>query len=326
MTLLRRQFLQFAAGTALASTFPRLASAKAYPTRPVRVLVPYAPGGPADILARLVGQKLSESLGQQFYIENIGGAGGSIGMGQGAKAPADGHTVLVVPPNIVVNPALYSTVPYDPYKDFDAVTIAVKSTIVLTVHPSLPVQTVGELVELIRSSPPKFSFASPGAGTPPHLVGEQFRLSLGLDLAHVPHNSAGQAISSTLGGHTPIAFTSLPPAAPHVTDGKLRALAVTSKKRSPALPNVPTMMEAGYPDIEGEGWFAFIVPAGTPKEISGLLYREIVKVLALPDIAERMTTLGFEVVGTTPEESAAQFRTEGVRWAKVIRDAGIKAN
>ena len=221
--------------------------------------------GPADILARLAAQKLSEQLGKQFYVENIGGAGGNIGMGQGARAPADGYTVLVVPPNIVVNPAMYDTVPYDPYKDFDPVTIAVSAPTVLTVHPSLAVQTVKDLVALIRSSGTKYSFASPGIGTPPHLIGEHFRLSLGLDLVHVPFNSAGQAVASTLAGHTPIAFSSLPPAVPQIKDGKLRALAVTSKTRSPALPDVPSMAEAGYPEIEGEGWFAFIVPAGTPR-------------------------------------------------------------
>ena len=325
MTLPRRHFLQLLASAAATPVLSATAWAQSYPTRPVRVIVPYAPGGPADILGRLAAQKLSERLGHQYYVENIGGAGGSIGMGQGAKAAADGHTILVVPPNIVVNPALYSTVPYDPYKDFDPVTIAVNSTIVLIVHPSLPVQSVQDLVALIKSSPAKYSFASPGTGTPPHLVGEQFRLSLGLDLAHVPHNSAGQAIATTLGGHTPIAFSSLPPAVALVAEGKLRALAVTSKFRSPVLPNVPTMVEAGYPDIEGEGWFAFIVPARTPKEITALLHREVVQILALPDMRERMAALGFQAIGNSPEEAAAYFRTEGIRWAKVIRDAGIKA-
>jgi tripartite-type tricarboxylate transporter receptor subunit TctC len=326
MKLPRRQFLQLTAAAAAAPVLSGIASAQTYPARPVRVIVPYAPGGPADILGRLAAQKLSEQFGKQFYVENIGGAGGNIGMGQGARAAADGHTVLVVPPNIVVNPALYDTVPYDPYKDFDPVTIAVTSPTVLTVHPSLAVHTVKDLVALIKSGAAKHSFASPGTGTPPHLIGEHFRLSLGLDLVHVPFNSAGQAVGSALGGHTPIAFTSLPPAVPQIKEGKLRALAVTSKVRSQALPDVPSMTEAGYPEIAGEGWFAFLVPAGTPKEITALLHREIVKVMALPDIKEKLATLGFEAVGTSPDESAAQFRTESVKWAKVIRDAGIKAN
>jgi tripartite-type tricarboxylate transporter receptor subunit TctC len=231
----RRQFLQLAAAAAT-SALPTLGAAQAYPARPVRVIVPYAPGGPADILARLAAQKLSEALGRQFYVENVGGAGGNLGMGQGARAAADGYTLLVVPPNIVVNPAMYDTVPYDPYKDFDPVTIAVASPTVLTVHPSLDVRTVNDLVAMIKSNPGKFSFASPGTGTPPHLIGEHFRLSLGLDLVHIPFNSAGLAVASTVAGHTPIAFTSLPPAVPQIKDGKLRALAVTSKTRSQALP------------------------------------------------------------------------------------------
>lgn len=325
MCLLRRQFLQLSAGAAMASALSTTASADTYPTRPVRVIVPYAPGGPSDILARLAAQKLSEHFGKQFYVENIGGAGGNIGMAQGARAAADGYTILVVPPNIVVNPAMYATVPYDPYKDFDPLTIAVSSPTVLTIHPSLAAQTVKDLVALIKSSPAKYSFASPGTGTPPHLIGEHFRLSLGLDLVHVPFNSAGLAVSSTLAGHTPIAFTSLPPAVPQVKEGKLRALAVTSKTRSRALPDVPTMPEAGYPEVEGEGWFAFIVPVGTPNEITTLLQHEIVRIIALPDMMDAMATLGFEAVGSTPEQAAALFKAESAKWTKVIREAGIKA-
>ena len=324
LKLPRRNFLHLAAGAAALPAVSRIARAQTYPTRPVRVIVPFAPGGPTDIFARLVAQKLSEHFGKQFYVENIGGAGGNIGMGQGARAAPDGYTILVVPPNIVVNPALYNKVPYDPYKDFDPVTIAVSAPLVLAVHPSLPVQTVRDLVGFIKSSPGKYNFASPGTGTPGHLVGEQFRLSLGLDLVHIPFNSAGLAIGSTVAGHTPIAFASLVSAAPQVKDGKLRALAVTSKMRSQALPDVPTMTEAGYPGIEGEAWFAIIVPARTPKEIVVLLHREIAKAIALPGMKERMATLGFEPVGNTPEECAAQFRTETAKWGKVIREAGIK--
>jgi tripartite-type tricarboxylate transporter receptor subunit TctC len=326
MMLSRRKFSKLTLGTVITAGLPPSAFAQTYPARPVRLLVPYAPGGPADILARLAAQNLSDRFGKQFYVENVGGAGGNIGMGQGAKAAADGYTMLVVPPNIVVNPAMYDTVPYDPYKDFDPVTIAVSAPTVLSVHPSLAVQTVKDLVALIRSGGAKYSFASPGTGTPPHLIGEHFRLSLGLDLVHVPFNSAGQAVASTLAGHTPIAFSSLPPAVPQIKEGKLRGLAVTSKTRSPALPEVPSMVEAGYPEIEGEGWFAFIVPAGTPKEITAILNREIVNLIALPDTKEKMAALGFTALGTTPEATAAMFRTESAKWANVIREAGIKAN
>jgi tripartite-type tricarboxylate transporter receptor subunit TctC len=322
MKLLRRQFLQLTAGAAAARA--TIAWAQTYPARPVRVIVPYAPGGPTDIFARIVAQKLSDNLGRQFYVENIGGAGGNIGMGQGARAAADGHSLLFVPPNVVVNPIMYDTVPYDPFKSFDPVTIAVKATIALAVNPSLPVLTVKEFVDFILSSSKKLSYASPGTATPPHLVGEQFRLSLGLDLVHVPFNSGGLAVGSTVAGHTPATFCSLPPVVPQIKGGKLRALAVTSKTRSQALPDVPSMAEAGYPDIEGEGWFAFMVPAGTPSDITTLLQREIVKIIALPDVMDRMAALGFEAVGSTPEEASALFKTESAKWAKVIRAAGIK--
>ena len=185
---------------------------------------------------------------------------------------------------------------------------------------------VRELVGLIKAGAAKYTFASPGTATPPHLIGELFRLSLGLDLVHVPFNSAGLAVGSTLAGHTPIVFTSLPPAVAQVKEGKLRALAVTSPARSPALPDVPTMAEAGYPEIEGEGWFAFIVPAGAPKDVIDVLHREIVKAVRLPDIQQKMEALGFLAVYTTPEQAAALFRTETAKWSKVIREAGIKAN
>src|SRR5262245_36866030 len=325
MKLPRRTFLHLATGAAALPAVSRIARAQLYPARPVRVIVPYAPGGPTDILARLIAQKLSEHFGKQFYIENIGGAGGNIGMGQGAKAAPDGYTMLVTGAPIVINPSLYERVRFDPYKDFDRVTVAVTSPDMLSVNPSLPVQSVKDLVALIKAHPGKYNFASPGTGTPGHLVGELFRLSLGLDLVHVPFNSAGLAIGSTVAGHTPIAFTTPPPVVPQVKEGKLRALAVASKTRLQALPDVPTMAETGYPDIEGEAWFAVIVPARTPKEIIALLHGEIVKAIALPDMKERMATLGFDPVGSGPEECAAYFRTEAAKWAKVVRHAGIKA-
>jgi len=322
MKLVRRQVVTLAAFGIASLVTP--ARAQSYPTRPVRVIVPFAPGGPTDVFGRLMAQKLSDQLGAQFYVENVGGAGGNIGMGQAARAAPDGYTLIVVPPNIVVNPELFEKVPYDPYRDFAPVTLAVTTPDVLSVHPSLPVRTVKDLVDLVKSSPGKYSFASPGTGTPGHLVGEDFRLSLGLDLVHVPFNSAGLAIGSTIAGHTLIAFTTPPPVVPQVKDGKLRALAVASKRRVSALADVPTMAEAGYPGIEGEAWFAVIVPAGTSKDIINLLHREIVRLIVLPDIKEKLAALGFDPVGTTPEECASLFKSEIEKWGKVIRSAGIK--
>src|SRR6266700_980220 len=321
----RRQFLRLAAGAAALVAVPRIATGETYPARPVRVIVPFAPGGPTDVFARLMAQKLSEQMGVQFYVENIAGAGGNIGAGRAAQSTPDGYTILVNGANHVVNPALYQRVPYDPAKDFDPVTLAVTAPAVLTVNPTLPVDTVRDLVALIKTHPGKYSYASPGVGTPPHLVGELFRLSLGLDLVHVPFNGGGPAVASAVAGHTPISFGSMAPAVPLVKDGKLRALAVSTKARSPALPDVPTMAEAGYPEVEGESWFAVVVPAGTPKEIIALLQREIARAIALPEMKERLAALGYEPVASTPEDCAAQFRTEIAKWGKVIGEAGIKA-
>ena len=236
-------------------------------------------------------------------------------MGQGASH-RDGHTIVLVATPLVINPSLYGTVPYDPIKDFDPVTLAVSTTTVLAIHPSVPAQTTRDLVAVIRANPGKYSFSSPGTGTPSLLLGELFRLSLKLDLVHVPFNSGGLAIGSTLAGHTPLCFGTPPPALPHLKDGKLRALAVTSKARVPTLPDVPTMAEAGYPDIEGVSWFAVAVPAGTPKEIIALLNREIVKIMALPDIKEHLATLGFDSIASSPEEFGERIRADFEKWGQ----------
>jgi tripartite-type tricarboxylate transporter receptor subunit TctC len=326
MKLIRRDFL-YSAGAAIAATLaPPFAWGEAYPARSVRVVVPFAPGGVGDVTARLVVQKLSDRLGKQFYVENIGGAGGNIGTGQAAKAAADGYTLLCTAPAFVINPALYEKLPYSADKDFAPVTLACTTPVVLTVNPELPVQTVKELVALIKANPGKYNYASAGVGTPPHLVGELFRLSLGLDLVHIPYNSGGQSVGSTIAGHTPIAFGALGPAASQVKAGKLRALAVASQRRSQLLPDVPTMAEAGYPDIEGQVWTGILAPVGTPKEIITLLHREIVKSLALPDVNEKLSALGYVSVGSTPEEFGAQIKSELTKWSKVVREAGIKAS
>jgi tripartite-type tricarboxylate transporter receptor subunit TctC len=325
MKLPRRRFLHLASGALALPAICEIARAQSYPTRPVRVIVPFAPGGPTDVFARLMAQKLSEQVGTQFYVENIGGAGGNIGTGRAAQAAPDGYTMLVTGANYVVNPTLYNQVPYDPTRDFDSVTLAVTAAVILTVHPSVPAQNVKELVALIKGHPGKYSYASPGTGTPPHLVGELFRLSLGLDLVHVPFNGGGLAIASAAAGHTPISFGSMAPAVPLVKNGTLRALAVSTKTRSQALPDTATMTEAGYPDIEGESWFAVVVPTGTPKDIVALLYRHIAQSVMLPDMKERLATLGYEPVVNTPEQCGALIKADIIRWAKVIREAGIKA-
>src|SRR6267154_591841 len=278
------------------------ALAENYPTKPVRVVVGFAAGGPSDVIGRLVAQKLSEALGQQFYVENIGGAGGNTAAGQVARAAPDGYTIHIISTGFMVNPTLYAKVPYDPIKDFSPVTLVAFSPNVVVVHPSVPAKTVAELVQLIRDNPGKYSFAGPGVGSTPHLSGEQFRLAFNLDLVHVPFTGAGPAIQSTLGGHTPIAFTALPPALAAVKDGKLRALGVAATERVAALPELATFAEQGVKGQEADTLTGLVVPAATPRDIIDLLQKEIAKAVAQADVKEKLATLGFVPVANTPGE------------------------
>ena len=301
------------------------AAAETWPARPVKVIVGFAAGGPTDLFARLIAQKLSEQTGKNFYIENVGGAGGNIGASRAAQSAPDGYTLLVTGGNLTNSPYLYSHVPYDPLKDFDAVTLGAETPVVLTTNPSVPAQTVKELVALIRANPGKFSYASPGIGTPPQLVGALFQQSLKLDLVHVPFDGGGQAVEATVGGHTPISFGATAPAVPLIKSGTLRALAVTGKARSPTLPDMPTMAEAGFPEVEGVTWTAVVVPAGTPQDIITELHRMIVGSLAQPDVKERLAAMAYVPIGSSPEECTAFFQGEMAKWSKVIKDAGLRA-
>jgi len=314
-----------AAGAALLAVIIGIgpAAAAGYPDKPVKVIVPFAPAGPTDVMARLIAQKLSENLKQQFYVENHPGAGGNIGMLAAAKSAPDGYTILVASSSFVVNPSLYAKNPYDPFKDFAPITLAAASPNILVVNPEIPAKTVKELIDLLKANPTKYTIANPGIGTTPQLAAELFKLSLKLDTTSVPFGGAGPAIQSAVAGHTPIAFSALPPAAPQVQGGTLRGLAVTSKKRSAALPDVPTLAEAGITGQESETMQGVLVPAGTPKEIVDLLNREIVKVMALPDVKERCAQLGFDVVANKPEEFTAYIKSEVAKWGTVIRDAKI---
>jgi tripartite-type tricarboxylate transporter receptor subunit TctC len=321
MKLIRRLA---AAATLLAGICQAHAQA-GYPDRPVRLIVPFAPAGPVDVVARLVGQKLTERFGKQFFVENQAGAGGNLGMGNAAKAAPDGHTILFVSSSYVVNPSLYARVPYDPFKDFIPVTVAGDVANTLIVHPTLAARSVKELVDLIKASPGKYNYAHAGVGTTPHLSGELFRLAAGVDIVHVPFAGAGPALQSTVAGHTPIMFTTLAPAIPQIKAGNLRALAVMAKTRAPALPDVPTMEEAGFKDQEADTFFAMLVPAGTPKAIVDTLYRETIAILKLPDVQARFAAIGVDVVGNTPDQFAAQIKAEIAKWGKVIKDANIRA-
>jgi tripartite-type tricarboxylate transporter receptor subunit TctC len=322
----RRTFLHLAAGVVALPTLPRTACAQTYPTRPVRVIVPVAPGGQTDVIARLVAQKLSERLGQQYYVENMPGAGGSIGTGRVAAAAPDGYTLLATDGIFFVStPSLYNKVSDDTANDFAAVAAGGTTAQVLAVHPSVPASTIGELIVLIRANPGKYSYASAGVGTGAHLIGELFRLSLKLDLVHVPYGGGGPAIGATVGGHTPIAFGSPAAIIPHATEGKLRALAVAAKKRMRGLPNVPTMAEEGFGNIESDTWVGLLAPAKTPREIITRLNQETVRAVEQQDVKERLFGLGFEPASYTPEEMADIIKADIPKWAGVIRDAGIKS-
>jgi tripartite-type tricarboxylate transporter receptor subunit TctC len=301
-----------------------MAAAQAWPARPVRLIVPFPPGGTTDIFARIAAQKLSEHFGKQFYIENIAGATGNVGAAQVARATPDGYTVLFTFSSYVVNPTLFAKLPFDPNKDLMPVTLAVAATNVLTINPSVPARNLGDLIALIKSNPGKYNYASGGVGTQAHLLGEMLRLSLALDIVHVPFNGGGPEIASIVAGHTPIGWSALVSAAQQIKAGQLLALAVASKTRSQLFPEIPTTAEAGYPDIQGDSWVGVLVPAGTPNEIIGLLHREMVTILALPDVKERLPALGFEVVASTPGEFATRIKAEIESWAKVIRAANIK--
>src|SRR5215467_11202527 len=249
----------------------------AYPNRPVRVIVPFAPGGVTDVVARLISGKISEQLGKQFYVENIVGGSGNAGMGQAARAAPDGYTMLTAFSSYVINPALFERIPFDPVNDFDPVSLAITSTTVIVVNADIPVSSIRELIALIRANPGKYSYASAGTGTTGHLAGEQFRLAFAPDLVHVPFGGGAPAMAAVVAGHTPIGMGAPTVAVPLVNDGKLRALAVTSRTRTQTMPDVPTMTEGGYQEIAGDSFVGFVVPAGTPKDIIGLLNREIVR-------------------------------------------------
>jgi len=324
MKLPRRKLLHLAAGAAAFAAVPRKAWTESYPTRAVRVVVPFAPGGPTDIFARLIVQKLSEQLGKQFYIENVGGASGSIGTAQVARAAPDGYTILFNVNSFVINPIFFEKVAYDPFRDFEFVTLAARNDVVFAVNPAVPAKTVAEFVTFAKQQGSRLTFSSGGAGSVTHLVGAQFGLSVGLDVVHVPYNGAGPAVAAAVAGHVPAVFSSMPPVVPHITEGGLRALAVTGKVRSPSLPEVPTMAEAGFPETKGDQWVGVFVPARTPKDIIAVLNREVAKALATADIKERFATIGFVPVGSSPEELAALIKSDTETWSKVIRAGNLR--
>jgi tripartite-type tricarboxylate transporter receptor subunit TctC len=299
------------------------AFAQQYPTKPVRILVPFPPAGQTDNAGRVIAQKLSDRLGHQFYIENQAGAGGNLGMGTVAKAAGDGYTILLASSSIVVNPSLYNKVPFDVEKDFIPVTKAGASPNSWVVHQDFPAKTMKELIDLIKREPGKHSVGSPGTGTTPSLSIEMLKIAVGLEFVTVPFAGGGPLTQSLLGGHTPIACGALGNYVNLIKEGKLRALAVTAKKRSVALPDIPTLEESGIKGQEAETMTGVFVPAGTPKPIVDLLQREIAAIVRLPDVKEKLIALGVEPEADSSAEFTAYIKAEIAKWKKVIEDAKI---
>jgi tripartite-type tricarboxylate transporter receptor subunit TctC len=300
------------------------AFAQAYPTRPVKLIVPFAPGGFTDVVARILGQKLSVAMGQQFVVENKAGAGSTIGTDFVAKAAPDGYTLVMVPTTDVISPSIYKNMPYDPIKSFTVISKLVDSPYVLLVNPKLPARNVQELVTLAKAAPDTIHYASSGNGSSQHLMGGLFASMTGAPLKHVPYRGSGAAATDLVAGVVESSFAGVPNALSQVPQGRLRALAVTTAKRIPQLPDVPTMQEAGVPGYEASVWLALLAPAGTPKDIVMRLNGEIAKVMSAPDTQKALYDAGVEPTPSTPEAMADYMAKDMTRWAKVIKDTGIK--
>ena len=318
-----RRLGEVAAGTALTLGFAAPAFA-AYPDRAITLVVPFAPGGPTDIIGRILSLSMSQALGQQVVIDNRGGAAGNIGMGQVARATPDGYTLLMTSTAIAVNPALFKNLPYDPFKDFAPISELVNAPNVLVVHPDSGIKTVADLVAQVKANPTKFNYSSPGAGTKSHLTGELLKLRAGIEMVHIPFRGAGPAAQAVLSKTTQVGSVALAAAETLIQDGQLRALAVTSEKRWFSLPNIPTMIEAGYPGFISDTFNAVFAPAGTPPEILAVLVRESRAAFQKPEARELARKAGFEVVAGTPEQLAARVAMEVPAVRDLVAKAGIK--
>jgi tripartite-type tricarboxylate transporter receptor subunit TctC len=325
----RRRVLKAFLRCARAGTFLLAASgwAAVYPDKPVRIIVPYPPGGPTDILARLIGEKLTNALKQPVLIDNRAGAGGVVGSELAAKSAPDGYVVLWgTSGSHAINATLHPRLPYDPVKDFAPITLVAKGMNILVVHPSLPVRSVNELVALARTQPGRMNFASAGNGATSHLAGEMFKLHSGAAITHVPFKGATPAIAAVMSGEVEMAILDIPALLPHIRSGKLRALGVASLRRSAVLPELPTLDETGLSGFDTSSWHAMFAPARTPLELVARLNAAARNALRTPDVAERLAVLGVEPVGNTPEALAEFLRQEIVRWGKVVKQSGAKSD
>lgn len=302
------------------------AAAQNFPNKPVRMIVAFPPGGATDIVARIVSQKLSEMWGQQVFVDNRGGAAGTIGTDLMAKSPPDGYNLFMATMgNLTANTVLYHNLPFDVERDLAPVTLVVKVHFVMVAYPSFPPKTVQELIALAKAKPGEINYASSGAGGAPHLGGELFKSMAGVNLTHVPYKGSGPSFADLLGGQVSLTIDSLAQALPYIKSGRLRALAVTGANRAPMLPDVPTVAESGVPGYELTNWFGLVTRAGTPREIIHRVNADVVKVLQMPDVRERFLGMALDPVGDTPEQFGAYIKSETVKWAKVIKEAGITA-
>jgi tripartite-type tricarboxylate transporter receptor subunit TctC len=317
-----RAFLVLAAACVLAAP---ASAADPYPSRPVRIVVPFPAGGPADALARMVGDKLQAALGQPVVVDNRPGAGGNIGLELVAKSPPDGHTLALAPAgNLTVNPSLYRNVPYDVSRDFAPVTVIAAVPNVLVVNAQVPAKDVGELIAYAKANPRKLNYASPGPGSGAHLAGELLKSSAGIEMVHVPFNGIAPAVTAVVGGDVQVMFAGSTSAMPHVATGKLRALGVASPRRMVSTPALRTLDESGLPGFDVTSWYSIVAPAATPPAVVERLQKEIARALDAPDVRAKLASLGAEPVGNTPAEFAAMIGSESAKWGKIVRDAGIK--
>ncbi len=319
LTLRRVSLVCALLGAALASS----ALAQTYPSRTVTIVTPFSPGGPVDAMARVFAGKMSDSMGQPVIVENRAGAGGAIGMNSVAKAAPDGYTILYSPNSIAINPALYRKLPFNPEKDLAPISQTLSTTLILAAHPKLNIASVQELVALARAQPGKLNFGSSGVADPLQLAMEMLKTSTGVDMLAIPYKGQGPMFGALLAGEVDVAVVSLQAALAPIRGGQLRALAVTGLKRSPALPQVPTVAESGVPGYDISSWHGFFAPAATPQEIIARLHKEIARAVHLPDVRQRVEATGNEVVGSTPEEFAEKFRTDVARFKKIVQDARI---
>jgi tripartite-type tricarboxylate transporter receptor subunit TctC len=323
----RRMLIAALAASSIALAAPAVWAQTSYPQQPIRIVVPFPPGGATDIMARAVAQRLTEAWKAQVFVDNRPGAGGNVGAELVAKAPADGYTLLMGTVGThAINGSLYPRMPYDHMKDFAPIVLVAAVPNVLEVNPELPVHSVAELIAYAKANPGKLNFASSGSGTSIHLSGELFKVMAGVQMTHIPYKGSAPALTDLMGGQVQLMFDNLPPSLPQIKAGKLRALAVTTATRAPALPDVPTIAEAGLPGYESSSWFGLLAPTGTPRDIVVKLNAEIASWLATPEAREKLTAIGAIAMGGTPEDFARHIAAETTKWAGVVKASGAKVD